>query len=127
VSSPQSCFATAPLVEFTYASVASNVAATSRPDSYADIRLGDYCVGCKVSANKAGNQKYSESKIGTSKNSYSPVSTSLASAILNSDGSKLIFKWSKQTTVDGYQLEYATDSSFKKAQRSQYQKAQRRL
>lgn len=103
--------------------VSGNTVATGAAKSgYADIRLGDWCVKCKVTGNLLANGAYTVSSTGTSGNKYAPAATSLASALRNS-GSKMTLKWKKQKYASGYQVQWADNKAFKKAKTAAIGKA----
>jgi len=95
--------------------VSGNTAGTASVKSgYHDIRLGDWCQGCTVSANGLVNGLYSVSKTGTTGNKYVPAGTSLASAVRTADATMAV-KWKQQGYAAGYQIQYADNKKFSNA------------
>lgn len=94
--------------------ISGNDVGTGSPTTSADIRLGDYCVKCKVSNNTLVNKLFSISKVGTSGNVYTPPATTLTTVTLDKTLKASKVTWTAQKMADGYEVQYATDSAFTK-------------
>lgn len=94
--------------------ISGNDVGTGSPTTSADIRLGDYCVKCKVSNNTLVNKLFSISKIGTSGNVYTPPATTLTALTLDKTLKTAKVTWTAQKMADGYEIQYATDTAFTK-------------
>ena len=99
----------------TTVTVQNNVLSTGKPKKSFDVRLGDYCRKCKIIGNDLVHKRYSVSKKGTKKNTYKPVPTTISSARRSSSKKALSVVWKKYARATGYELQYAANSSFKKA------------
>ena len=102
--------------------IKGNTVASSGAAGYADIRLGDYCKKCKVTENILANKKFSMSSTGCSGTIYAPPTVQLTSA-LRTTSQKATVNWARNDFVDGYQLQYADNKSFKKAKTKKIKKA----
>lgn len=99
----------------TTVTVQNNVLSTGKPKKSFDVRLGDYCRKCKIIGNDLVHKRYSVSKKGTKKNTYKPVPTTISSATRSANRKSLAVVWKKYARAKGYELQYAANSSFKKA------------
>ena len=87
---------------------------TGAASPYSDIVLGDWCRNCKVLDNVPGRKRVVISTNGTSGNTYRPLGTKLSKLTKKSKNSILV-QWTKRAQIDGYDIQYGTDSKFKNA------------
>ncbi len=101
-------------IPVTVAVKSNNVSSGGTASGYADIRLGDYCKNCTVTGNLIAHRKFTSSTTGTSGTVYKPAGSSLSSAVRKS-ATALSVGWTGRDCVNGYEIQYADNTSFKSA------------